>query len=118
MKAEPFINAFGQVLNPGDKVLVVSHCTGYTHTSIGEFAGISDSGNPQVRVPIVTHKYVHNETGETTWNPYWTNTKHLKWNTPEYREAKAVVDQLWTYTAFTGTRVTTLPKKRVYKLAA
>jgi len=118
MKAESFTNDLGQVLKPGNMVVAVSHCTRSINITIGEFVGISDSGSPQVRVPSNTYKYVHNETGEISWNALLDATKHLKWNTLEYKEARAKTDKLWTYTKFTGTRITTLHMKRVYKLAA
>lgn len=53
-----FTNSLGQVIEPGDKVVVIA--SGYNHSinvRPGTFVGMSPAGSPQVRVNLDVYRW-------------------------------------------------------------
>ena len=118
-EAIPFTNDFGQVINPGDEVVVVTTCTGNTNTQKGKYVGMRGK-YVQAEVPSNAWAYFYKDTGERA--PYnfgaelWNSG--LKYNTPEYTALREKIYGRVEYRKTGGTRITTLQYNRIYKLAA
>lgn len=118
-EAVPFTNDFGQVINPGDDVVVVTTCTGNTNTTRGKYLGLRGK-YVQAEVPSNSWAYFVKGTDERAphnfSNELWQ--AGLKYNTPEWKELRDKVYAPYEYRRTGGTRVTTLYYNRIYKLAA
>jgi hypothetical protein len=94
--AEPFTNALGQVIQPGQKVVCVSQ--GYNHTTkvaLGEYLGLRRDSRGNVRNVVVSR--TEQKSG------YQINGKPAS-----YKTAGA------SYGKYTHTGKTSLPSKRIY----
>lgn len=90
-----YVNKFGQVLKPGDKVIVLTQ--GYNHSlneRVGTFIGVHKNGGVQVEVELSRWTWVDKTTGEKTI--YSSDNS-------EYKQ-------------ISYTKLTTLQLNRVYKL--
>ncbi len=90
-----YVNKFGQVLNTGDKVIVLTQ--GYNHSlkeRVGTFVGVHKNGGVQVEVELSRWTWVDKLTGEKTI----------------YSSGNAEYKQI------SYTKLTTLQLNRVYKL--
>lgn len=88
---KPFTNKFGQVIEPGMPVFIVTTCTGQTNITKGEYVGYIErdvigysteqktyvsalAPFVQARVEYDATKYVYEDTGERVdWKTYRTN---------------------------------------------
>lgn len=79
---EPFTNEFGDVIQPGDAVYVITRCTGQTSVKKGEYLGVIKRTGwrgatelaVQVRVDAKKMAWRYTDTGEnTTWTEYYYN---------------------------------------------
>lgn len=115
----PFTNDFGQVINPGDEVVVVTTCTGNTNTQKGKYVGMRGK-SVQAEVPSNSWAYFVKGTDELAPRNFsdrlWKSG--LKYNTPEYQALRDEVYGPYEYRRTGGTRITTLYYNRIYKLAA
>ena len=94
----PFTNDFGQVINPGDDVVVVTTCTGSTNTSKGTYVGMRGK-SVQAEVEYTKYEWYNKETDEA--GSYYKIPSELR----AMRRVPAK-------------RITTLCYNRIYKLAA
>lgn len=97
-EAVPFTNDFGQVINPGDEVVVVTTCTGNTNTSKGIYVGMRNK-RVQAEVECIVYQWYNKETDEV--GSYYKIPS-------EQRAIRRVPAK----------RITTLIYNRIYKLAA
>lgn len=118
-EAVPFTNDFGQVINPGDDVVVVTTCTGNTNTQKGKYVGMRGK-RVQAEVPSNSYAYFFKNSDERAPANFHKELYNagLKWNTPEYKELRDKVYAPYEYRQTGGTRITTLIYNRIYKLAA
>ncbi|CAB4143277.1 hypothetical protein UFOVP447_108 [uncultured Caudovirales phage] len=118
-EAVPFTNDFGQVINPGDEVVVVTTCTGSTNTQKGKYVGMSGK-SVQAEVPSNSWAYFVKGTDERAPANFHNELykSGFKWNTPEWKELRDKVYAPYEYRKTGGTRITTLYYNRIYKLAA
>lgn len=94
-----FVNHIGQEIEPGDKVIVITHCTGSTKTYQGVYLGLyGPRGRVQARVQTDTYMWVNKLTGEPQ------RYDLIPADARSYQKAK--VD-----------RITTLQKNLIYKIA-
>lgn len=118
-EAIPFTNDFGQVINPGDDVVVVTTRTGNTNTQKGKYVGMRGK-SVQAEVPSSSYAYFVKGTDERAPHNFsdrlWK--AGLKYNTPEWTALHDEVCGPYEYRRTEGTRITTLQYNRVYKLAA
>lgn len=97
-EAVPFTNSIGQVINPGDDVAVITHCTGSTITYKGKYLGMR--GNKvQAVVEDDSYTWVNSVTGEV--GSYYNIPAEVR----KYQKCKR-------------DRITTLQRNRIFKLAA
>ena len=94
----PFTNDFGQVINPGDEVVVVTTCTGNTNTQKGRYVGMRGK-SVQAEVEYTKFEWFNKDTGEA--GSYYKIPSELR----SHRRVPAK-------------RITTLWYNRIYKLAA
>ena len=94
----PFTNDIGQVINPGDDVLVVTHCTGSTYTARGKYVGMTGK-SAQAEVEYTKYEWYNKDTDEA--GSYYKIPSELR----AMRRVPAK-------------RITTLCYNRIYKLAA
>lgn len=94
----PFTNDFGQVINPGDEVVVVTTCTGSTNTAKGVYVGMHGK-SVQAEVEYTKFEWYNKETDKA--GSYY----HIP---SELRSHRRVPSK----------RITTLQQNRIYKLAA
>jgi hypothetical protein len=115
----PFTNDFGQVINPGDEVVVVTTCTGSTNTAKGKYVGMRGK-SVQAEVPSGSWAYFVKGTDERAPANFHNELykSGFKYNTPEYKELRDKVYAPYEYRKTYGTRITTLYYNRIYKLAA
>lgn len=101
-EAVSFTNDLGQVINPGDEVVVVTETYKTVSVRKGTFLGWSEAGNLQVRVPERWGRgeWVDKRTGETG------SYSKIPQEHREYRIKPK------------GTYIATLQRNRIYKLAA
>ena len=97
-EVSPFTNDFGQVINPGDEVVVVTTCTGNTNTQKGKYVGMRGK-SVQAEVEYMKYEWYNKETNEIG--------SYYKIPT-EQRAIRRVPAK----------RITTLQYNRIYKLAA
>lgn len=118
-EAIPFTNDFGQVINPGDDVVVVTTCTGNTNTQKGKYVGMRGK-SVQAEVPSGSYAYFVKGTDERAPHNFHDRLwkAGLKYNTPEWKELRDEVYGPYEYRQTGGTRITTLQYNRIYKLAA
>lgn len=115
----PFTNSFGQVINPGDDVAVVTTCTGNTCIAKGKYVGMRGK---YVQAEVPSSSYAYFVKGSDERAPYnfsdclWK--AGLKYNTPEWKALRDEVYGPYEYRQTGGTRITTLYYNRIYKLAA
>lgn len=118
-EAVSFTNEIGQVIHPGDDVIVVTTCTGSTSTQKGRYIGMNGK-RVQAEVPSAHWTYFVKGTDERA--PYnftdrlWKAS--LKYNSPEWKALRDEVYAPYEYRRVVGTRITTLQYNRIYKLAA
>jgi hypothetical protein len=94
----PFTNEFGQVIQPGDEVLVVTMCTKTLNMQRGTYLGLRNR-SVQVRVPDNSWEWYNKETGLP--GSYYSIPASLR----EYRKK------------VNATRISTLQLNRIYKIA-
>ncbi len=118
-EAIPFTNDFGQVINPGDDVVVVTTCTGSTNTQKGKYVGMRGK-SVQAEVPSNSWAYFVKGTDELAPHDFWKGMQghSFKYGTPEYNELREKVYGPYEYRKLNTTRITTLYYNRIYKLAA
>lgn len=118
-EAVPFTNDFGQVINPGDEVVVVTTCTGSTNTQRGKYVGMSGK-HVQAEVPSSSWAYYIKGTNERAPSNFTERLwkAGLKYNTPEFKALRDEVYAPYEYRQISDTRITTLYYNRIYKLAA
>lgn len=118
-EAIPFTNDFGQVINPGDDVVVVTTCTGNTNTQKGVYVGMCGK-RVQAEVPSYSWAYFVKGTDERAPANFSDRVwkAGLKYGSPEWKELRDEVYAPYEYRATGGTRITTLIYNRIYKLAA
>jgi hypothetical protein len=82
--AEPFVNSFGDVIQPGDEVYAVTVSTSRTAVSKGKYIGVTKSSGwrgeevkrVQLEVEAKRSYWYFKDTGErTTWNEYYYKQK-------------------------------------------
>lgn len=131
-----FTNDIGQVINPGDEVIIVT--TGYSHsvsTNKGTYIGLHKNGGAQCVKKVKTTYYAFKDTGERVPWTYFgeMNNKLNAWaieyrknnpgkygyyNEPEYKALREEsMIRVETKTEYVDRR-TTLQLNRIYKLAA
>lgn len=131
-----YTNNIGQVINPGDEVVIVT--TGYGHqvnTYKGTYIGLHKNGGAQCVKKVKTSYYAFKDTGEKV--PYtffqennkrldaWAREyreknpgKYAYYNEPEYKAIRAeTMDKVELKYEYVDRR-TTLQLNRIYKLAA
>jgi len=114
----PFTNRYEQVINPGDEVVVVTHCTGSTCTAKGKYLGMVGK-RVQAQVEVNSNRWFSKETGEYTPNFLSPLYKAgFKWNSPEYVKLRDELMAQHETKLVTTYRVTTLNANRIFKLAA
>ena len=101
-KVEPWTNSEGQVINPGDKVVFFTRCTGYTSAHIGKYLGFTDNYSKRVQIAIPSTRIVSYLKGTDTrfsWKYHYVPGKPI----PEmdYRDESYV-------------RISTLNDNKVY----
>jgi len=94
----PFTNASGQVINPGDDVLVVTVCTGSVYTYTGKYLGMRGK-SVQALVEDDSYTWVDSRTGQA--GSYYNIPSEFR----KYQKSKR-------------NRISTLQRNRVYKIAA
>jgi len=107
----PFSNKFGQTISPGEKIVFAATAWKNTNIKQGTFDGVNKDSNGEitsVRVSYPMNKYVPN--GKTETITY----KTMDYHTRQYVE-KSYERAL--YDAVPGIGYSTLPLKRVFKLA-
>ena len=97
-EAIPFTNDFGQTINPGDEVIVITTCTKSTNTRKGKYVGMSGK-SVQAEVEYTKFEWYNKETGEA--GSYY----------------KIPLEQR-SHRRVPAKRITTLNYNRIYKLAA
>lgn len=125
----PFTNDLGQTIQVGDEVVVVTMCTKSVYTNRGKYIGLRN-GNVQAELALEMNVLVDKETREQVniWKileeegvgyPY-----RIRYGTPEYKEAleryntrRQEIMAKCEYEKRPYTRVTTLQRNRIYKLA-
>jgi len=116
-EAVEFTNKIGQVIKPGDEVIIVTTGWGNTYTAKGVYLGMNGKG-AQARVEENTSKWVFNDSGEDVNGEFWNLLNGIRWNDPDYAtKRKALMDQIHTV-PIVYYRKTTLKKNRIFKLAA
>jgi hypothetical protein len=115
----PFTNDFGQVINPGDDVVVVTTCTGSTNTQKGKYVGMHGK-SVQAEVPSSSYAYFVKGSDERAPHNFHNELykSGFNWNTPEWKALREKVYAPYEYRKIHGTRITTLQYNRIYKLAA
>ncbi len=120
-----FTNKFGQVLNPGDRCVVVTKCTGSVNIAEGEYIGLSAKGNVQARVDnSYNTRYWAGTDNEVPWSEYPKYPYGVKYGTDEY---KAAIDDYQARQKHfnevetelrkkPSTRVTTLQLNNIFKV--
>jgi hypothetical protein len=96
---KPFTNKFGQVIEPGMPVFVVTVCTGQTNITKGEYVGYIEREDyvydaelktyvsklapfVQARVEYDKAKYVYKDTGERVdWKTFVRDERNTVWVT-------------------------------------
>ena len=118
-EAIPFTNDFGQVINTGDDVVVVTTCTGNTNTRKGKYVGMRGK-SVQAEVPSSSYAYFVKGTDERAPHNFHERLRNagLKYPTPEWTALRDEIYGPYEYRRTEGTRITTLQYNRVYKLAA
>lgn len=100
MISKPYTNSIGQVIQPGDKVVAIAQNRSNRITQrFGTFVGVSDAGNPQVRVTVAGYRRI----GPNGNPSYFTEAHHVKDN-PAFKPETRI-------------RLSTFSSGRVYKLA-
>ena len=114
----PFTNRFEQVINPGDEVVVVTHCTGSTCTAKGKYLGMVGK-RVQAEVEVKSNQWFSKATGEKN-NSFLAplHKSGLKWNSPDYVKMRDDLMAQHEMKLVTSYRVTTLNANRIFKLAA
>jgi len=130
-----FTNTIGQVINPGEKVVIVTMCTKSVYTCAGTYNGMVN-GRVQCTKNVKESYYAFKETGEPVPNSFFNemNERLNRWvsawmkanpgpasyryyNQPEYQamrdETMSKVEIAYRYVD----RKTTLQRNRIYKLA-
>ena len=95
--SDTFVNEFGQEIIPGDKVVVVTHCTGDIFITQGVFVRMRGK-SVQARVPDMSYEWFNKETGLT--GSYYKIPSDVR----GYRKKE------------NRFRITTLQHNRIYKL--
>lgn len=134
--AVAFTNNIGQVINPGDEVVIVT--TGYGHnvnTYRGTYVGLHKNGGAQCVKKVKTSYYAFKDTDERVHYSYfndmnkelnvWANEyrknnpgKYGYYNEPEYKAIREkYMDKIESKSEFVDRR-TTLQRNRVYKITA
>lgn len=134
--AVPFTNNIGQVIQPGDEVVIVT--TGYSHrvnTCKGTYLGLHKNNGAQCVKQIRTSYYTFKNTGERVPSSFWAEmqaeqtawiSNYVKNNPgsysyytdPEYKAIRAsYFDQIETQYYMIDRR-TTLQRNRIYKIAS
>ena len=115
----PFTNSFGQVINPGDEVVVVTHCTGSTNITKGKYLGMRGES---VQAEVPDRKWTWFVKGTDDRAPANFHGELYKsglyYNTPEWKALRDKLYDPYEYRRAGGTRITTLIENRIYKLAA
>jgi hypothetical protein len=79
---EPFVNQFGDTINPGDAVYAITVCTQRTHVAKGNYLGVikragwrgNEERYVQVLVDAKRTEMRWADTDEpTNWNQYWNS---------------------------------------------
>jgi hypothetical protein len=130
----PFTNSIGQVISPGDKVVIVTMCTKSVYTASGTYNGLVN-GKVQCTKSVRESYYVFKDTREEVPNSYFieSNKRISEWSSewmkanpgptsyryytqPEYKamreETMNKVEIAYRYVD----RKTTLQRNRIYKL--
>lgn len=131
-----FTNDIGQVINPGDEVIIVT--TGYSHnvsTNRGTYIGLHKNGGAQCVKKVKNSFYAFKDTGErvpgsffqennnrlNAWIKEWRANnpgQYAYYNEPEYKAIRAeAMDKVELKYEYVDRR-TTLQLNRIYKLAA
>lgn len=113
----PFTNEIGQVIQPGDEVVVVTHCTGSTKVRKGIYVGLYGK-SVQAKVPSDSYAYFvkgSNERAPANFSNRLWNCG-LKYNTPEFEQLREEVYAPYEYRKSNELRITTLQQNRIYKL--
>lgn len=104
--SQPFTNDIGQVINPGDSVLIITSGRGKAfYTRVGTYLGTRQSTSYYGK----DKRQVVCEGPARLFGKFDANGKRLSWDSPEAKH--------YEYTFKTVTRRTTLKCNRVYKLA-
>ena len=94
-----FTNEFGQVIRPGDDVVIVT--TGYNHSvsvTKGKFVRVNENNRVQCEVPY--EKYIYLDLNDNPVDYYYARRYNIAGN----------------FKIVSSTRITTLILNRVYKL--
>ena len=113
-----FTNNIGQVISPGDDVVVITNTYKRIHICRGVYLGLKN-GKVQARVP--TNKWAYFVKGSDERAPVGFHTPLLSsgfnWRSAEYAVLKATLYNPYEYRQYKDTRVTTLQNNLVFKLA-
>lgn len=101
-KVEPWTNSEGQVIQPGDKVVFFTRCTGYTSAYIGEYLGFTDNYSKRVQVAVPSTRSIAYLKGTDT---------RFSWK-DHYEAGKPIPETDYKDEAYV--RVSTLNDNRVY----
>lgn len=131
-----FTNNIGQVIRPGDEVVIVT--TGYSHsvsTAKATYLGMHKNGGAQCMKQVKTRTYVFKDSGERVPNEFfmelqkvsadWIREFYAKkqldqnfYKDPEFKALREqYMDQIETKSIYVDRR-TTLKLNRIFKLAA
>lgn len=109
-----FTNDIGQILDPGDRVIIVS--SGYSHQVScreGTFLGLHKNGGAQCEYVVKSSRPVLKSTGEKPSDDYYKQMHALHYTSQEYKAMREQIE----YVPYEYKRRTTLQLNRVYKLA-
>lgn len=113
---QPYVDKAGQTIQPGDRVVVITHSTGTVRAKVGEYVGVIPSTywdynakenkvwySVQVRVPVTSGR-MRNVAGDLlTWNQYYKLPK------PDQKN--------WEWVRVEEFRITTLQNNLIFKVA-